>query len=84
MLGFSRKILVIQAIIRNSLILFSLVIITGSVISLYYYFRILYSSTINLRQKNAIIFTQKPIKPRNIFLTSATVINIITPILLIY
>lgn len=81
LLGFTRKLIVIKIILMSKLLALIILLISTSLISLYFYCRVIYRAIIIYNQKN--LFSTKIIKLQPHWVTLSVSLNVITPILII-
>lgn len=81
LLGFTRKLIVIKIILMSKLLALIILLISTSLISLYFYCRVIYRAIIIYSQKN--LFSTKIIKLQPHWVTLSISLNVITPILII-
>lgn len=78
-LGFMAKISLILILINNKIYFTALTIIIASVVTLYFYYRIIYSSAINKTPKK-IIFLKYSLKINSIIIIIPSSLNILIPV----
>lgn len=82
-LGFSAKLSVIIFFTKNYLLVILIPLIFRSLVSLFFYTRIIYSNFMNLTKKK-LFLNIKSIKPINMFFVFRFLLNILSPFLIIF